>query len=123
MSGKRPPVPDGLAVAGRRLWREILAVYDLSPAELAILAQACRTADLLTRLDAELDGAGLMAEGSAGQPRPHPLLAASATQRRTLDSLLRSLNLPFPDEAEGRRRSPQQVAAAQARWRQARGRG
>ena len=105
------------------MWREILAVYDLSPAELAILGQACRTADLLTRLDAELDGAGLTAEGSEGQPRPHPLLAASATQRRTLDSLLRSLSLPFPDEAEGRRRSPQQVAAAQARWRQARGRG
>jgi hypothetical protein len=45
---------------------------------------------------------------------------ASVEQRRTLDGLLNALRLPFPNEVEGRRRSPGAVAAAQARWRERR---
>jgi len=109
--------PAGLGNAGRAFWRSVIAVYELSPAELATLAQAARVVDVLARLDAELAAGELTVTGSTGQPRAHPLLSASAEQRRVLDSLLRSLALPMPGEAEGHRRSPSAQAAAQARWR------
>jgi hypothetical protein len=119
---KRPTAPKGLQAQGRALWASVTRVYELSPAELATLAQAARVVDLLGRIDGELAAADMTVEGSMGQLRPHPLLQASGDQRRTLDGLLRSLNLPMPGEDEGRRRSPAAVQAAQARWRAERGR-
>ena len=103
----RPRPPASLDEAGRALWRAV--------------RQACRVTDNLTRIDAALIEDGPVVEGYHGQPRPHPLLAASADQRRVLDGLIRSMALPMPDEAEGRRRSPAAVANAQARWRAQRG--
>jgi len=97
-----------------------VAVYELSAGELELLRQACRVVDLLERADVALIDEELTVAGSMGQARAHPLLAASAEQRRTLEALVRSLALPMPDEVEGRHRSPNAVAAAQARWREQR---
>ena len=92
-------------------------VYELFPAELATLAQACRVADLLARIDATLASEDLVGEGSMGQARPHVLLQASVEQRKVLASLLVQLALPEPGEEFGAVRSPVARAAAQARWR------
>lgn len=100
-----------------------MAVYELSPAESALLVRACRTVDVLARIDGQLAGEALLVEGSTGQPRSNPLLASLADQQRALASLISAMALPRPDEQTGRRRSPQQVQAAQARRRQERGRG
>ena len=116
-----PRAPADLAAAGKAFWRFVLAVYALSPVELVMLGQACRVVDLLARADADLVAADLTVAGSTGQPKAHPVMAATAEQRRVLDVLLRSLALPMPDETPGRRRSPAAVAAAQARWRGQRG--
>ena len=121
MSNVSTRAPTGLGKPGRAFWRSVLAVYELSPAEMATLAQAARVVDVLARADAELSGAALTVTGSTGQPKAHPLLAATAEQRRVLDALLRSLALPMEGEAEGHRRSPAAVTAAQARWREQRG--
>lgn len=119
---RRPRAPVSLGPAGRAFWRSVLADYELSPAEAELLRQACRVVDVLARLDAAIaDADDLMVEGSAGQMKTHPALAAAADQRRVLDVLLRSVALPMPEEAEGRRRSPAAQAAAQARWRAQRG--
>lgn len=117
MSDVSVRAPEGLGKAGRAFWRSVVTVYELSPAELQTLGQACRVTELLARLDAELLAADLTVTGSTGQPKAHPLLASSAEQRRVLDTLMRSLSLPMPDEKTGRRRSPSAQAAAQARWR------
>lgn len=117
-----PRAPEGLGKAGRAFWRSVAGVYELSPPELATLGQAARVVEVLTRVDADLvDADEMTVTGSTGQMRPHPLLAASAEQRRVLDGLLRSLNLPMPGEVEGHRRAPAAQAAAQARWRGQRG--
>jgi hypothetical protein len=115
-----PRPPQSLSEAGRRFWRSIVDAYELSPGELELLRQACRTVDLLARLDVALLDDELTVRGSTGQPRSHPLLASSAEQRRTLEGLLNALSLPMPNEIEGRRRSPAAYAAAQARWRERR---
>jgi hypothetical protein len=114
-------MPEGLNDSGTAFWRAVCRAYELSPSELVTLEQCCRQADLIGRLDAELAAAPVVVEGSMGQPKTHPLVAAVAEARRTLDTLQRSLALPMPDEDAGRRRSPQHVAAAQVRWRTQRG--
>jgi phage terminase small subunit len=119
----RPRAPEGLDKAGRALWRSVLADYELSPAELATLAQACKVVDLLVKIDAALAVADVVSEGAMGQPKSHPLLASAADQRRLLSELLRDLCLPMPFEDEGHRRSPRAAEAAAQRWAQERGRG
>jgi hypothetical protein len=113
---KRPVAPPGLGEAGRAFWRSIIATYELSPGELELLRQACRTVDVLERVDAQLAAEDLTTVGSRGQMRCHPLLTAAVEQRRTLEALLNAMALPFPAEEFGKRRSPSAVAAAQARW-------
>lgn len=113
----RPRRPASLDQAGRSLWRAVTGAYELAPHEAELLRQACRVADHLARIDTVLMDSEPVVEGYAGQPRAHPLLQVSGDQRRVLDALFRSMALPMPDEAEGRRRSPAAVAAAQARWR------
>jgi hypothetical protein len=110
-------VPAGLSEPGHRFWREITRVYELAPGEVETLRQCCRLVDLIDTADTQLTDEGLTVAGSRGQPRAHPLLEAVDEMRRTLDGLMRSLALPMPDEQVGSRRSPQQVAAAQSRWR------
>jgi hypothetical protein len=113
---RRPRPPSGLDPAGKALWSAVLGHYELSPGEQAILGQACRVADVLERLDGDVRAAELTVAGSMGQLRPHPLLAASAEQRKVFDMLVRSLALPMPGEKEGHVRSPQQASAARQRW-------
>jgi len=116
----RPPSPPAdLGPAGAALWAAITATYVLAPAELAILGRAARTADILAGLDAVLAADGLTVAGSRGQPRVHPAVAAVEAQSRLLDALFRSLELPQPGEAAGRRHAPQQAAAAKSRWQKA----
>jgi hypothetical protein len=114
VSTPRPPAR--LGAEGKQLWRSICRVYELSPAELALLLQAAKLMDLLARLDQELAESDLTVVGSTGQPRANPLLAASAVQRQTLGAMIQGLALPMPDETTGRRRSPASRANAVARW-------
>lgn len=43
--------PAGLGERGRRMWRESLAIWSLTPAHLVLLEEACRIADRLEVLD------------------------------------------------------------------------
>ena len=116
----RPRPPKSLGEAGRAFWRRVTAVYELSPAEEIMLGRCCRTLDVLDRLDVVLLDDDLVVTGSVGQLRAHPGLAAVADQQRLLDQLVRALNLPLPEESEGRRRSPANRENALQRWRQER---
>lgn len=46
--------PAGLGERGRRMWRESLAIWSLTPAHLVLLEEACRIADRLELLDSML---------------------------------------------------------------------
>ena len=116
----RRPRPPELGPAGLRTWREVTRTYELSPGELECLRQLCGVVDELAWMREQLLGEPLIVLGSTGQPVPNPLLGALDVHRRTLETLWRALSLPMPDEDQGRYRSPNQVAAAQERWRKQR---
>ena len=46
--------PAGLGGRGRRMWRDSLAIWSLTPAHLVLLEEACRIADRLELLDSIL---------------------------------------------------------------------
>ena len=116
----RPRAPKGLGPAGRRFWKAILADYDLSAGEVELLRQACRVVNLVDRADEALAADNLVVPGSRGQPVINPLAGETATQRRVLEHLIRSMALPWPGEDEGHVRSPAAREAAQQRWREQR---
>lgn len=86
--------PAGLGAEGKRLWRKITAVFDLEtdPDKAEILAQACRTADVIAELDEAGDEAPLIVKGSMGQPVISPFIAEVRVQRALLAQLLARLN-------------------------------
>lgn len=112
-----PKTPPGLKARGRALWRDVQAAYKLNPAEAVTLNALARTLDEIAALEAELAAAPLIVAGSKGQPVPNRLLAEIRAHRGLADKLQISLALPAPGEHTGQRRSGQQKAAADTRWR------
>jgi hypothetical protein len=95
--------PSGLGRSGRRLWRAVAADYVLEQHETELLLQACRTADLLDRLQSVLDEEGPMSTSSQGV-RVHPAAPELRQQRVTFARLLAALAVPSGAEDEA---SPQ----------------
>ena len=110
--------PTGLKAPGRRLWTGVVVSYILTPAELAMLEQAARTADELERLEkAVRELPDLVVTGSMGQPRMHPLLSEVRAHRALLAKLTAELNLPDVDQKAGLRAGARHARkAAVARW-------
>jgi hypothetical protein len=110
--------PTGLRAPGRRLWLSLAERYVLTPAELANLAEACRTKDELDRLERAVRAlTELTTTGSAGQIKPHPLLAEVRAHRLLLERLTTALALPDEDEAGMRPGQKHAQRAARGRWK------
>lgn len=117
-----PRPPAGLGRAGRRLWRDVVgSEVILRPDELAVLAEAAATRDVITSLVAATVDAPAMIEGSRGQTVVNPGLQELRQQRQLLASLLRQLGIPDPEEGEegawdGLSASQRARKAAAKRW-------
>lgn len=119
---RKPRAPVDLGAAGRRLWRDVTAEFELGPGEIATLKEACRVADELDDLRAGLMGQPLTVPGSAGQMVAHPLLAEVRRHRDILARLVDSLSLPAGDEDAGSTPAQKRAArAASQRWRDRQG--
>jgi len=111
--------PSGLKAPGRRLWAAVVVPYVLTPAELEMLGQACRTSDELNRLEKAVRALSeLTTTGSTGQLKPHPLLEEVRRHRLLLERLTSALNLPDDTEEVGTRAGSRHARkAAEGRWR------
>jgi hypothetical protein len=87
-------MPNGLGSPGRALWKSIVSEFDIDnePAKQRILFDACKTADVIDRLDKETAREPLTVKGSMGQKTIHPCLAQAQTARGLLAMLLARLN-------------------------------
>ena len=117
-----PKAPKGLKAEGRKMWVRLHTTYDFTdcPEKLILLEQACRTADLVHRLQSTVDAAeDLRVRGSQGQPVAAPEVGELRQYRALLTSLLKALTLP-DDEAQAgtgkMTRSQLGRLGAQARW-------
>jgi hypothetical protein len=119
-SVKPPRPPVGLAVAGRALWRSLVAVYEFDPRELLVLRAAAAQADLVAQLEEVLASDGLVVPGSKGQLRLSAVAAELRQSRLALSRLLSDLAIPA---ASGQSLSPGSVRgrkAANSRWNRVR---
>lgn len=113
------PTPRYLKAAGKRLWQETTEKYDLRQDELETLKAACAEADLIARMEKELETEPLTVRGSMGQLVPHPLVSELRQHRSTMAALLRGMKLP--DDESAAPAVNQQRDAAQSKWASAYG--
>lgn len=115
MSKKSKP---SLAEAGERLWDEVSSAFELRADELRLLEQACKTLDMIARLEdawSEL-GCPMVSTGSMGQEVIHPLIGELRAQRAAFDRLRAALKLTDEDDAPVEDSSSKARRAAVARW-------
>jgi hypothetical protein len=117
VTARKPAAPKGMGPRGRVLWTAVVAGYDLRKDELVVLAEACRTCDLLDQLRGGLRDAGALVPGSTGQARLNPLVPEIRAQRLALATLLRQLGLPdAPASTAAGVTSARARKAAVVRW-------
>ena len=122
MTSRNPRPPRDLEAGGKALWSDVLADFELSPAEIALLHQACRARDELDALAVAIGEQGVVSKGSMGQLVASPLLAASNAARASMLAILSKIDvLDTTDDATraavAARRSHRQTAAARGvRW-------
>lgn len=88
-------IPSGLSARSRRLWRQVLAEFELAPGEIMIFEELLHTSDELARLEnlaAELGE--LTVETTTGVVRTHPVFDQLLRHRATQAKLAEQLNLP-----------------------------
>jgi len=95
-----PKAPVGTGPRGRKLWADVLGVYELDHHELVLLVEMVRTADMLDTLHAIVTKEGAMTRTLAGEPRAHPALVEARQLRIAFARLAASLRLPAGDEGE-----------------------
>jgi hypothetical protein len=108
-----------LGAQGRRLWRDVLGAYLLTPGEREVLVALCHAVDQLAKLNAEVVSAPLTVKGSRNQQVPNPLLAEARATAKTVETLQRALCLPAPGAKTGAWRNPHTKSAVDARWSRA----
>ncbi len=103
-----PPIPRPPKAAkaeGRRLWRAVLADYELEEHELALLRQAVAAADHCTALRDIVEQDGPIVASPQGD-KAHPALVELRQQQVTLARLLAALRVPLGEEGSGAKTSP-----------------
>jgi len=120
---QRPPAPNALDDPGRELWESVHSdlgdAFELTAKELELLALASRQRDEIARVEAALDGDGVVIAGSKGQPRLNGALAELRQMRLAVAKLLGEIDAPGPEDVPtraGTARSQRASHAARARW-------
>jgi hypothetical protein len=97
----RPPgkPPKGLRLNQRRLWRSVIASYEVESHHLAILEAACRELDRAEEAEQMIADDGAYQRDRYGGRKAHPALAVARSSRLAAARLLRELGLDLDDES------------------------
>jgi len=114
---KLPKPPAGTRASGRRLWDDVLRVYELEEHELALLREMVRTVDLLDDLAEIVRRDGAMVPGPGLVMRVHPAIVEARQLRIALARLSASLRLPAGEEGDQQpTRRPQRRGGARGTY-------
>lgn len=97
-----PKSPAGLKAGGRKLWRTVVADFELGEHELVVLLEAARTVDALQALEDIVTEQGVTNVSPQGV-RAHPALVEARQQRVTLAKLIAALRIPLDEDQENGR--------------------
>lgn len=86
--------PQHLGPAGRQLWQDLQAAYNVSdPPGLALLLSACESRDTIEVCAREIERDGLTLKDRFGMQRAHPAAQIQHQARSSLIRALTALNL------------------------------
>jgi hypothetical protein len=91
-----PRPPAGAGPTGRRLWRAILADYELDAHELVLLGALARQADRLDELEKLIADQGLLTYGH-GTTKVNPLVPEARNTAIGIARIAAALRLPVGD--------------------------
>jgi hypothetical protein len=111
MTTQRVRVPKDLGPTGRKVYRSIVAEFELSATEEVELHGLARCADRLDAIAAALVDATLTVTNSRGDQVANPLLREARGQAATYSRILASLRIPQGEQDSGR---PQRRGGARA---------
>lgn len=97
-------LPKGLGEAGRELWENVSTGRKLDAPSKVLLLNACRIADRLDALDAEIDGR-LISYNQRGDEVINPLISEHRQQYATLAGILSKMGLgelPRPQSGDSK---------------------
>ena len=112
-----PKAPDGLSTRARRLWRDVLAEYELSAAELEVLRSALVALDRADQAAAVVDAEGVVVVDRYGSPKAHPATDIEARNRTIFARLVAQLGVKVTPERVDSPQSVRARAAANTRWK------
>jgi len=98
MTPRKPAAPSALGHAGKRLWRVVVASYDLGPGEPALLEAACYAWQRHLEAQAILDAEGVVVTSPQGT-KVNPAVAVADRCAQLCAKLLRQLRIELPPEA------------------------
>ena len=113
-----PEPPEFLGDAGRKLFADIVADTDFTDAaaELRLLVDACKIADLIAVLEGEVSKRPTRAKGSQGQPVITPEISELRFQRSQLLAFLKAISAATVVEEAAMSASEAAARASRARW-------
>ena len=94
---ERPEPPRHLSPDSRRLWRDVLASFELEPAELKTLDLALIALDRAHAARRAIRREGMLVADRFGQSKPHPAVAIEERARMDFLKLMRALALPYEE--------------------------
>jgi hypothetical protein len=95
-----PKAPSGVGPAGRRLWRAVLADFELAEHEMTLLRQAVHVADACDELQKVVDEEGPLTPTRLGDVKTNPALVELRQQRIVLARLIVALRVPLGDQED-----------------------
>ena len=90
----------GLRARGAAFWVSTCTDYELSAAELELLAEVCRQLDLIDDLRAAVERDGVTVRLANGMTRPHGNLAELRQVQLAASRIVAMLALPNPETGE-----------------------
>jgi hypothetical protein len=83
--------PKQLGIAGKELWKAMLATFEFTAAEESLLIMACRAADDCARASAVLDAEGFTVTAPGGKLVQHPCCLTLRDGRNFIAKVMRQL--------------------------------